>query len=82
MVKMKNRTKHTAVSVTLPLRHGRRYAPLFVGPVFGLASLGVHAQEQARTPATTQQVAAPDAASTATPAAAPGAAAPNTLRPR
>ncbi|WP_287854486.1 hypothetical protein, partial [Burkholderia sp.] len=60
MVKMKNRTKHAAVSATLPLRHGRRYAPLFVGPVFGLASLGVHAQEQAQTPVQTQQVSAPD----------------------
>lgn len=77
MVKMKKRTKHTAVSATLSLKHGRRYAPLFVGPVFGLASLGVHAQEQAQAPMQTRQIAAPDAASTAMPGAAPGAAVPN-----
>jgi iron complex outermembrane receptor protein len=76
-VKMKNRTKHAAVSMALPLRHGGRYATLFVGPVFGLASLGVHAQEQAPTPMPTQQIAAPEAASAGAPAIAQSTAAPN-----
>ena len=80
MVRMRNRTKHTAVSTALPLRQGGRYATLFVGPVFGLASLGVHAQEQAPTPTPmqTQQIAAPEAASAATPATAQSNAAPST----
>ncbi|QBQ99872.1 TonB-dependent receptor [Paraburkholderia pallida] len=76
MAKMKNKPKHTAVSKALALRHSGRYATLFVGPVFGLASLGAHAQQQTTVQAQAQQIAAPEAASAAKPA--PGAPAAGT----
>jgi len=79
---MKNRIARNAQKTVSTYRHGGRYATLFAGPVFGLASLCAQAQEhtpiqepaRAPTQQALAQIASTDAAS-ATPAAAPTAAA-------
>jgi len=76
MVKMKNSMKHTAMAMVSPLRHGRRYATLFVGPLCGLVSLGIHAQQH--TPAAAQSTAS-EAQAPLTPNTAQSATVPDSL---